>query len=243
MPDPRVSEAQDDRSALGKRLRERRKALGMTMQEVADGAGLSVGFISQIERGLTAPSLSSLVAVARALRAEVGSFLEQPRGDSLATRQDERSVYSVADNALSYERVSAAFPGNVLRSVIIHEPPGHRSEAISHEGEELFYIMSGTITVEVEGETTILNAGDTIHFPSTRTHSTWNHGDRPATILHTCTMDVFGDRDAGPSASAAADSVVVRRNSGSTSDTRTADVHGGAPTERHKNSSSREDKL
>lgn len=211
MPEDKPSEKHSERSALGERLRQSRKSQGLTMQDVADQAGLSVGFISQIERGLAAPSLSSLVSLARVLQAEVSSFLDQPRGDRSATRQDQRPVYSIADNALSYERVSAAFPGNLLRSVIIHEPPGHRSEPISHEGEELFYIIQGAITVEVDGERTILQAGDTIHFPSGRTHSTWNHTDTPATILHTCTMDVFGDGDARLHDSGAHARVAVRR--------------------------------
>jgi transcriptional regulator with XRE-family HTH domain len=179
--------------SLGERLRQRRRELGLTLKEVADGAGLSVGFISQIERDIAAPSLSSLASVARVLGTDVGEFLSQPSGAAPATRHNQRPVYSVHGNALSYERLSAAFPGNVLRSVIIHEPPGHRSEPISHEGEEIFFILDGAITVEVDGERTILEAGDSIHFPSTRIHSTWNHTDREATILHTCTMDVFGD--------------------------------------------------
>ena len=51
---------------LGQRLRERRRELRLTLKEVADGAGLSVGFISLVERGLTAPSISSTSALARA---------------------------------------------------------------------------------------------------------------------------------------------------------------------------------
>lgn len=184
--------------SLGARLRRRRKAMKLTMQEVADGAGLSVGFISQIERGLATPSLSSLVSVARVLRTEVSRFLDQPRGESSATRSAQRPIYAVGDNALTYERLSASFPGNVLRSLIIHEPPGHRTEPISHEGEEMFFILDGAITVEVEGARTILEKGDSIHFPSTIVHSSWNHTGRPATILHTCTMDVFGDGDGAP---------------------------------------------
>jgi len=194
---------------LGKRLRERRKELGFTLKEVADAAGLSVGFISQIERAITTPSLSSLASVAHVLGTDVSEFLSQPRGDTPATRHNERPIYAVGGNSLTYERISASFPGNVLRSVIIHEPPGHRSEPIAHEGEEIFFILDGSITVEVEGERTILEAGDSIHFPSTRTHSTWNHTDRPATILHTCTMDVFGDEHA---TGAAGSDLAVRRN-------------------------------
>ena len=75
---------------LGTRLRDRRQLLGLTLKDVADEAGLSVGFISQIERGITIPSLSSLVAVCQVLKSEVGDFLTQPRGDKPVTRHDER---------------------------------------------------------------------------------------------------------------------------------------------------------
>jgi transcriptional regulator with XRE-family HTH domain len=190
----RLAAAAADHGSLGMRLRQRRRQLGLTLKEVADAAGLSVGFISQIERGIATPSLSSLVSVSRALRMEVGEFLSQPRGEEALTRHDKRPLYAIGGNSLSYERVSSAFPGNVLRSVIIHEAPGHRSEPIAHEGEELMFVLEGTITVEVDGERSILETGDSIHFPSSRIHSTWNHSDRPATILWVGTMDVFGDR-------------------------------------------------
>lgn len=201
----------DARVSLGERLRRRRRELALTLKEVGEAAGLSVGFMSQIERDIAAPSLSSLASVARVLGTDVGEFLSQPSGATPATRHNQRAVYSVHGNALSYERLSATFPGNVLRSVIIHEPPGHRSEPIAHEGEEIFFILDGAITVEVEGERTILEAGDSIHFPSTRTHSTWNHTDREAAILHTCTMDVFGD---GHDVGNAETDMAVRRNGG-----------------------------
>ncbi len=188
-------EDQVEEITLGVHLRERRKALNLTLKEVADRAGLSVGFISQIERSITTPSLSSLVSVSRVLGLHVSEFLAQPRVDTPQTRHDERPVYAISRNSVTYERLSSSFPGSILRSVIIHEPPGHRGEPISHEGEEILFVLEGAITVEVEGERSILEAGDSIHFPSTRTHSTWNHTDRPATILWAGTMDVFGEDD------------------------------------------------
>ncbi|MFH1795271.1 MAG: XRE family transcriptional regulator [Pseudomonadota bacterium] len=184
-----------DHDAFGERLRTRRRELGLTLKEVADGAGLSVGFISQIERGITTPSLSSLTNVSRVLGLHVTEFLSQPRGLAPTTRHDQRPHYAVGSNSLVYERLSASFPGNVLNTVIIHEPPGYRSEPIAHEGEEIFYVLEGGITVEVEGETHVLGVGDSLHFPSTKVHSSWNHMGSPSTILHTCTMDVFGDRE------------------------------------------------
>lgn len=198
-------------SPLGAQLRERRRQLGLTLKEVADGAGLSVGFISQIERGITVPSLTSLISVCRILKSEVGDFLTQPRGDKPVTRHDQRPLYALGGNAVKYERLSAAFPGNILRSVIIHEPPGFRSEPMSHEGEEMFFILEGALTIEIDGERTILEAGDSIHFPSTRTHVTWNHTTSETVILHTCTMDVFGD--GAPTGKAETSVVVSRANS------------------------------
>ncbi|MBO6540604.1 MAG: helix-turn-helix transcriptional regulator [Rhizobiaceae bacterium] len=178
---------------LGVRLRERRRELRLTLKDVADGAGLSVGFISQVERDLTVPSLSSLASISRVLRMPITSFLSQPDGGQPHTRHDQRPVYAVQANGLQYERLSARFPGNVLNSVIVHEPPGMRSEPIRHEGEEMFFILKGSITIEVEDEVTVLSAGDSIHFDSTRRHSSWNHTTETVTILHVCTMDVFGD--------------------------------------------------
>jgi transcriptional regulator with XRE-family HTH domain len=185
-----------DINPLGERMRNRRKELKLTLQEVADAAGFSVGFISQIERGITVPSLVSLVTVCRVLKVEIGSFFQQPKLEVPVTRREHRPIYGlggISGNAVTYERLSASFPGNVLRSTIIHEPPGFRSEAMAHEGEEIFYIIDGELTLELDGEVTILEAGDTAHFPSTRTHATWNHTAVPTTVFHTCTMDVFGE--------------------------------------------------
>lgn len=177
---------------LGRLLRTRRKALGLTMQSVADSAGLSVGFISQVERGITTPSLSSLASLAEVLRAEISSFLKQPPSGQ-TTHESSRPIYSVAGANLSYERLSTSFTDSKLHSVIVHEPPGHRAEPISHRGEEMFYMIDGEITVEIEGDTEILKKGDSIHFNSRRVHSTWNHSAHTASILWCGTMDVFGD--------------------------------------------------
>ena len=180
---------------LGNLLRARRKELGLTMQVVADAAGLSAGFISQIERGLTAPSLASLAGISEILKTPMSTFLSQPDADDMS-RQASRVSYSVPGADVSYERVSTTFPGSQLHSVIVHEPPGHRSAPISHKGEEMFFILAGNITVEIEGEHTIMAVGDTIHFDSTRVHSTWNHGTETASILWCGTMDVFGEAPA-----------------------------------------------
>jgi transcriptional regulator with XRE-family HTH domain len=196
---------------LGEHLRKRRKELKLTLQHVADQAGFSVGFISQIERGITVPSLVSLISVCRVLKTDIGAFFKQPKSETPVTRHQHRQVYGLggtSGDVVTYERLSASFPGNVLRSTLMHEPPGFRSEPMSHEGEEIFFIVEGELTLELDGETMILEAGDTAHFPSTRTHVTWNHTASPTTVFHTCTMDVFGDVE--PSGDANTSLVVTR---------------------------------
>lgn len=195
-----LADSDDGQSALGHRLRQRRHATGLTLQQVADAAGVSVGLISQIERGLTTPSLSTLVKVARVLRQPVSSLLEQPAGAPSTTRSGQRPVYAVGANALTYERISATFPGNVLNSVLIHQPPGYRSEPVTHDGEEIFFVLDGALTVAVENEPHILERGDSIHFASTREHWAWNHTAAPVTFFHICTMDVFGEEARAPAA-------------------------------------------
>ena len=186
---------EDPENTLGERLRLRRKELKLSMKEVAISSGLSIGFISQVERGLTSPSLTSLTAIANFLRSDVTNFLSQPKSKSSITRNEERDVYTINKNGLQYERLSDSFPGHTLNSVIIHEMPGHKTESISHEGEEFFFILEGAITIYIDGVVNILEAGDSLHFDSSRSHSAWNHTNKVTSVLHVCTMNVFGDQD------------------------------------------------
>jgi quercetin dioxygenase-like cupin family protein len=143
---------------------------------------------------------------------DVAGFFQSTQNDvTTITRHNERTRYALDGSpgqTVSYERLSAAFPGNVLRSTLIHEPPGYRSEPMSHEGEEIFYVVHGALTIEIDGERTVLDAGDSAHFLSAKVHSTWNHTTEPTVVFHTCTMDVFGDGE--PSGDHHASLAIVR---------------------------------
>ena len=109
---------QDPENTLGERLRLRRKELKLSMKEVAYASGLSIGFISQVERGLTSPSLTSLTAIANYLRSDVSNFFSQPKSKSSITRHEERDVYTINKNGLQYERLTDSYPGHTLNSEI-----------------------------------------------------------------------------------------------------------------------------
>lgn len=187
-----------DLVSVGEKLRLRRKELKLTLSDVAHGAGLSVGFISQVERNITAPSLGSLASIATLLQLPVNAFLDGSANNEEFTRVAERPIFAVKGADVSYERLSSTFAGSTIHSVIIHEQPGHRVEPISHEGEEMFYIISGEVTVEIDGQKSKLKQGDSVHFNSRRTHSIWNHTNNTTSILWCGTMDIFGDENPEP---------------------------------------------
>lgn len=190
----------DSLRSLGKRLRKLRKDRKLKLRDIASRADLSIGFVSQVERDVAVPSLASLAAMARALDVPVASLLPRISPPSEKTSPQGRPYYrTVPDAAVHYERLSTTFPGSVLNGVIIHEEPGHHGHASSHDGEELFFVLAGSITVEIDSVQRVLDAGDSLHFSSRRKHKSWNHTDRTASILHVCTMDVFGDRIAAES--------------------------------------------
>jgi transcriptional regulator with XRE-family HTH domain len=191
----RAVDLEDNATDLGTRLRLRREARGLTMQTVADRAGLTAGFISQVERNLAAPSLTSLTAIAEALGAHITDFLDPPRNEDLTSRDTLRELYRLPGAPFSYERLSTSFPGSQLTAVLLHEPPGRRSEPIRHRGEELYFILEGELTFYIDDTEIVLRKGDSIHFSSSRLHSTWNHSDRATTMIVCTTMNIFEEGD------------------------------------------------
>ncbi|RYE10969.1 MAG: cupin domain-containing protein [Hyphomicrobiales bacterium] len=179
--------------SLGVRLRARRKAIGKTMQQVADEASLTIGFISQIERGISTPSLASLYNVAKALDASVDMFVSQApkRSHPVATHKGKRPTFKVDGTSRYYEFLERGFADAKLNACLSHVPPGHASEMMSHEGEDFVYLVAGTMLYEVDGIPYELTAGDTLHFDSRKPHRGTNTGSDTAIELWVGTMRLF----------------------------------------------------
>ncbi|WP_323042251.1 helix-turn-helix domain-containing protein [Gemmobacter sp.] len=173
--------------AFGGRIRELRRKAGLTLQTLADQAGISVGFLSQVERDKATPSLGTLASLASALGVEIDVFVAAPKLADSVTRASERVRFAIADSSLGYERVSTTLPGGQLTSLIVHVPKGYRSEIVSHVGEELLLILDGTIRQTLGDAELILHAGDSLHFMGDTPHSFANIGDGPARMLWTGT--------------------------------------------------------
>ena len=183
---------------MGTLIRARRHKMGMTLQALGDAAGVSVSYLSIIERDQATPSLGTLAQIARHLDVDLDFFVSMPSVKDALTRAGGRERFAVSGSSIIYERLAADFAGNVLSSFILTIPPGYRSETVSHEGEELLFVLDGSITDRLDDEEMILHAGDSLHFRGNRPHSWSNHTGAPARVLWTGTLPIFRSRLSGP---------------------------------------------
>lgn len=181
---------------VGALIRARRRQLGMTLQEICDAAGISLGYLSQVERDQATPSLGTLAQIARSLDVGMDYFIATPSVENALTRGDEREKFSVDGSSILYERIATDFAGNVLSSFVLTIPPGYRSETVSHEGEEILYVLEGTIKQRLDDEEIIMTAGDSLHFRGNRPHAWWNDSGQTARLLWTGTLPLFRGRAA-----------------------------------------------
>jgi quercetin dioxygenase-like cupin family protein len=191
--DRRGSVAAPPRLKLGGKVRARRRDRGMTLTDLSDRTGLSIGFLSQVERDITAPSLSSLALIARALDARVHDFIREPPPVA-HHHHDDGTAFAIDEGTLSYERLSGNFPGKQLNAIRMDVPAGYRSEETSHEGEEFVFVLSGVIRYVLGEKPIDLAAGDSLHFAARDRHRVENPGAAPAVVLTVVTQDLFGEK-------------------------------------------------
>ena len=160
---------------VGPRLRARRRELGLTISEVAERAGLTAGFISQLERDLTSASLSSLYRICAVLGIRVGNLVDDVPAGRLIRREEQarRSLaMGDAEHLLLSSRDERRF--HVTES---HIPPGGSAGAELYTlpaDVELVYVLRGSLELRVGGETHLLEEGDTLSY-SPRDPHTWRN--------------------------------------------------------------------
>ncbi|MDR6100208.1 transcriptional regulator with XRE-family HTH domain [Agrobacterium larrymoorei] len=194
MTDPVSKSETDGAPKVGVLIRARRRQMKMTLQQLGDASGISVGYLSQVERDHSTPSLGTLAQISRALDVGIEFFIAAPSAEDALTRNGERQKFSVGGSSIIYERIGAEFPGSVLSSFILTIPPGYRSEVVSHEGEEILFMLEGTITLKVDTTVSTISTGDSLHFRGNSPHAWWNDSGAPAKMLSTGTLSIFHSR-------------------------------------------------
>lgn len=160
--------------SIGRQLRERRRRLNLTLDDVAAKTGLTKGYLSQVERDLSSPSVAALLAICNAVGTRIGELFDSP--DSFVVRRDER--------------VPIQFGGTNVNEYLLSPSPRSRLQVIRSElgpgatggpetgslpaDEEFVLVLSGELVVEVAAIEHELEAGDALTFDPRQPHRFWN---------------------------------------------------------------------
>lgn len=165
---------------IGARLRELRKDRGLSIQELADKVSLSIGMISQIERGVSTPSLRSLRLLAEALSVPVSWFFASAKGHAASrhiVRKDQRRRLRVPDVGVVQELLSPNSASKIeIYEVTLKAGGGSGPGAYTHEGEKFGLVIEGQMQLHIGSDVHTLENGDSFHFPSTQPHRFENAG-------------------------------------------------------------------
>lgn len=169
---------------VGDRIRHIRKTNRMTLQALADKTSFSVGFLSQVERGLTEPSLSALRKISDALEVSLYMLLEQGITNAMTVKSDRRALIKLPNSSIQYEVVSPMASDNYLpASLVVQfqiEAGGCDSDDyLHHDSEEIVVILEGELDIDTGGVITHMSQGDSILIKPNTPHRTENNSDHP----------------------------------------------------------------
>ncbi len=162
---------------LGSKIRALRQRLKRTLECTASAAGISKPFLSQVERGLATPSITSLKGIADALGVAVQYFVDAPSEQQSVFRGGEVRFFEFADTANSFARLTHKPGRRQLEAVLVRFPPCQSGPADmpTSAQEEFLYVTSGQISLTLEDKTFVLKAGDSAHYQSTLPHGWLNN--------------------------------------------------------------------
>ncbi|RKF17100.1 cupin domain-containing protein [Roseovarius spongiae] len=178
----------DAGASVGKEIKDLRKASDVTLAQLSRATGLSQGYLSQVERGISSPSVKALHTISRALGVNISWFF-RPVSDpndvlnEYIVRKGNHRMIRFA-NGITDELLSP----NLARGIELLRctfPPGSQSgkEAYEHKGEEAGFVVAGRLTLWLEGRRIELETGDSFAFESTLPHRYANEGDEEAVII------------------------------------------------------------
>lgn len=173
---------------LSTRLKNKRTEINMSIKELSEKTGLSSGFISQIEHGLSEPSITSLRNIAEVLGVPVFYFLLDDNDVNPVVKKDQRRILKFAKSNLTFELLSPDL-NHQMEMHIAKIKPGKSTfeENEFHYGEEIIHIISGNMWILVGSEEYLLEEGDTIQFDSSKPHKMMNSGQAELKYLSVTT--------------------------------------------------------
>ena len=156
---------------IGNRLKDLRVLKGLTQEELADRAELSKGFISQVERNLTSPSIATLMDILQCLGLTIGEFFnEEPEEQIVFGHQD---YFEKVDNELN-NTIKWIIPDaqkHIMEPILLPlQAAGSTYPDNPHEGEEFGYVLSGSISIHLGNRIYRAKKGESFYFIPDKKH-------------------------------------------------------------------------
>ena len=179
----RSSPTEDVIASIGPKVRQLRRQKNLSLQQLAERAGLSAAAIHKIERNGMVPTITTLMKLAAALNRSVAYFVdEEPSEAAILVRSDERKKVFTSKERLDLAGITGPYGQFFMAGAVATIDPEADSgpKPMEHPGEELVFMLEGSLCFTVEGEEYMLRRGDALHFRTDRPHRWWNPSSRPA---------------------------------------------------------------
>jgi len=185
-----VSAPAESRLLPGQRFRRLRTRRGLSLAQVARATGVSVGFLSALERGQMRSSIATLRRIARFYRTNILSLFETAGDNPRLVRPNQRKVLETTPDV----RMELLAWGNTVMEPHLFriKPGGGSGESYSHEGEEFLHVLRGQFDISLDGkEHYHLKPGDSLYFESSTPHRWKNPGRKETWLLWINTPPTF----------------------------------------------------
>ena len=171
----------EDPLRVGTEIRQLRQAKRLTLQELADKAGLSIGLLSQLERGRSLLAVATLMRISVALEVPMNFFFSRATDagseeSDIVVRAKDRRQLTFPGLGISEDLLSPNLAGPIEMLLSTIEPGADCGEAYSHGGDEAGLLISGTLDLWVGERYFALKTGDSFSFPSKIPHRYKNSG-------------------------------------------------------------------
>jgi DNA-binding transcriptional MerR regulator/quercetin dioxygenase-like cupin family protein len=186
----RSSGQQHKREAIARRLAQLRHEQGMTLADVARQTGVSISFLSSLERGYSSASIATLQKLARLYKTNVLSFFADEDNPRRLVRSRDRRVLK-PNSGVEMELLASG--NKIMEPHLFRIAPGAGSGgSYDHDGEEFIYVLQGKLEVWLdEVERYVLGAGDSLYFESTHAHRWQSLSDKETLLLWVNTPATF----------------------------------------------------
>lgn len=172
-----------DGSRIGERIKMLRQAKSLTQEELAIRAGLTKGFISQVERNLTSLSVESLIGILDALDEKPSTFFSGALDEKIVFKLKDR-VELEREHVQKFQILVPAAQNRMMDPALLELGVGEKTpEEEPHEGEEFGFVLSGSIEVFLGGKAYRLKKGECFYFKATKKHYMANRRNTKAFVL------------------------------------------------------------